>query len=288
MPGTLYLLRSHADASLHKIGITNNWQQRAKQLEVGLTTACVGRWTVNDNRQLERFLHRRFKPHRLPQSEWFHLSPEQVQWVISAAGKAADDLKQATSHQQASQPPRPPAHTTYRHPAPYRLIRPQPAKPAPAAAKPAPATQPESENSFGSWVALGAVSLVGWLMVAAVAGTSQSQPSSQAISSAPVVVPSAEELAIKAKQQAEQETQALKAEIEQEREAMRAELKRLQDSQQQAELEAQAQKREAEDAKVAANYHKEKAALSECLARYNRPAMLSSWEADRFCRTGRI
>jgi Ni2+-binding GTPase involved in maturation of urease and hydrogenase len=33
MPGTLYLLRSHADASLHKIGITNHWHQRAKQLE---------------------------------------------------------------------------------------------------------------------------------------------------------------------------------------------------------------------------------------------------------------
>jgi hypothetical protein len=126
VPGTLYLLRSHADASLHKIGITNHWQQRAKQLEVGLSTACVGRWTVNDNRQLENFLHRRFKAHRLPQSEWFHLSPEQVQWVISAAGKAADDLQQATSHQQASQPPRPAAHTTYRHPADKQ---PQPRKP---------------------------------------------------------------------------------------------------------------------------------------------------------------
>jgi hypothetical protein len=43
MPGTLYLLRSNADASLHKIGITNHWHQRAKQLEVGITTACIGR-----------------------------------------------------------------------------------------------------------------------------------------------------------------------------------------------------------------------------------------------------
>jgi hypothetical protein len=113
MPGTLYLLRSNADASLHKIGITNHWHQRAKQLEVGLSTACVGRWMVNDSRQLERFLHRRFKAHRLPQSEWFHLTPDQVQWVVSAASKAADDLKQATNHQQATQLPRPPAQPPY-------------------------------------------------------------------------------------------------------------------------------------------------------------------------------
>jgi hypothetical protein len=156
MPGTLYLLRSNADASLHKIGITDNWPRRAKELQVGLTTACVNRWTVNNHRQLETFLHRRLKAQRLPQSEWFHLSADQVQWVISAAGKAADDLKQATSHQQATQPPRPaaaagvwgpkspngwhgyqptqpsPAHTTHRQPAPYRIAKdeqPQPRKP---------------------------------------------------------------------------------------------------------------------------------------------------------------
>jgi hypothetical protein len=128
MPGTLYLLRSHADASLHKIGITNHWHQMAKQLEVGLTTACVGRWMVNNNRQLESFLHRRFKAHRLPQSEWFHLTPDQVQWVISAASKAADDLKQATNHQ-------PPQPVVYRHPVqPAERPRPHTCQPGPTPA----------------------------------------------------------------------------------------------------------------------------------------------------------
>jgi hypothetical protein len=110
MPGTLYLLRSNADPSLHKIGITNHWHQRAKQLEVGLSTACIGRWLVSDSRQLETFLHRRFKAHRLPQSEWFHLSADQVAWATAAASKAADDLKQATNHQPRPAPAvRPPA-----------------------------------------------------------------------------------------------------------------------------------------------------------------------------------
>jgi hypothetical protein len=165
VPGTLYLLCSNADPSLHKIGITNHWHQRAKQLEVGLSTACVGRWLVNNNRQLESFLHRRFKAHRLPQSEWFHLSPDQVQWVVSAASKAADDLKQATNHQ-------PPQPVVYRHPGqPTERPRPHTYQPDPAPAarpRPAPQAKPKPSPAFAGhfkfWLA--ALSLLFWFSLA--------------------------------------------------------------------------------------------------------------------------
>lgn len=110
MKGTLYLISSKA-VDLHKIGITRHWERRCKELEIGLKTDLVNRWTVNSPEQLESYLHHRFKPHRLPQSEWFHLSADQVAWVISAASKAADD------HQHATAGP-------YRHPAPSPIARP--------------------------------------------------------------------------------------------------------------------------------------------------------------------
>jgi hypothetical protein len=90
--GILYVIR-HLDTGLHKIGITNDWSRRQRELEVGTKTQPVHVVRVNDARQIERFLHRRFKANRMPQSEWFHLSDEQLDFVRTTVLKASDDHK---------------------------------------------------------------------------------------------------------------------------------------------------------------------------------------------------
>lgn len=86
----IYVIR-HAVTGLHKIGITNNWERRKRQLEVGAKTTPVHVARVNDARQVEKFLHKRFASSRIPQTEWFHLDEEQLGFVRSTILKAKDD-----------------------------------------------------------------------------------------------------------------------------------------------------------------------------------------------------
>jgi hypothetical protein len=82
MLNVVYVIQNKHVPNQFKIGITGNWQQRAKQLKVGVLTNEIHVGYVVHNHQLEKQLHKRYAQHRLPQSEWFHLSDEQVANVI--------------------------------------------------------------------------------------------------------------------------------------------------------------------------------------------------------------
>jgi hypothetical protein len=81
-PGIVYLIYSPTfDA--YKIGMTECWDRRSKQLKVGTATKFVMTARVIRHRMVERELHRRFSAHRLPQTEWFKFTDEQVTQVIN-------------------------------------------------------------------------------------------------------------------------------------------------------------------------------------------------------------
>ena len=74
---TVYLVRN---GGLHKIGITANFDRRVKELAPDHVQARLDlegdeNFTAAD---VERTLHARFKPLRLPQTEYFRLSNEDV------------------------------------------------------------------------------------------------------------------------------------------------------------------------------------------------------------------
>ena len=90
----IYLIRSKA-SGLHKIGITSNWTRRSRELEVGRKTVTVTTARVFNAAALERSLHQRYASARLPQSEWFTLTPIQLQEVIAAIHAERDACSKA-------------------------------------------------------------------------------------------------------------------------------------------------------------------------------------------------
>ena len=73
MSGWVYLIRNGAD--LYKIGITQNLEQRMKQLK---PDEIVSTLETEDYEQLEKKLHKRYKSVRVPQSEYFRLTDSQL------------------------------------------------------------------------------------------------------------------------------------------------------------------------------------------------------------------
>ena len=79
--GTVYLIRDQS--GLHKIGQTRNWDKRSRQLKIGTKTSQILTATVINPERVELTLHHRYSAQRLPQSEWFSLTPQQIQEVIA-------------------------------------------------------------------------------------------------------------------------------------------------------------------------------------------------------------
>ena len=72
MTGWIYLIRNK---DLHKIGITENLEQRMKQLK---PDAIVSTLETEDFQRLEKELHKRYKDVRIPQTEYFRLTEAQL------------------------------------------------------------------------------------------------------------------------------------------------------------------------------------------------------------------
>ena len=73
--GFVYLIRNQ---ELYKVGITTNLLKRMEQLkpdEALNVIRCI------NFRELERHIHRSFKECRIPQTEYFRLTPEQISLV---------------------------------------------------------------------------------------------------------------------------------------------------------------------------------------------------------------
>ena len=77
MKNCVYLI---SNGDLHKIGITDNFDRRMRQLQPDHIQACLNldddeNFTAED---VERMLHSRFKVQRIPQTEYFRLSNRDI------------------------------------------------------------------------------------------------------------------------------------------------------------------------------------------------------------------
>lgn len=87
--GYLYLIRSTLLGGF-KIGITTSPKSRFKALCVGTKACLVGYWKLDAYRELEKQLHKEYAVERVPQSEWFDLTAQQVREVIQKVTSISD------------------------------------------------------------------------------------------------------------------------------------------------------------------------------------------------------
>ena len=84
--GVLYLIY-HPQSGCHKIGISENWEQRRRALKVGSYTQLVTTVTCDQPRKWERILHKMFDENRAPGSEYFKIDRDEAirkfNWVES-------------------------------------------------------------------------------------------------------------------------------------------------------------------------------------------------------------
>ncbi len=94
--GTVYILKDLLKGG-YKIGVSRTIKNRLKQLEVGTKAEVVGLWNSINYTDLERMLHGRYAKYRIPQSEWFALSYDDlldaVDWLDTNATQVECHLK---------------------------------------------------------------------------------------------------------------------------------------------------------------------------------------------------
>ena len=76
----VYLIKN---GDLYKIGRTDNLQRRLKQLQ---PCTVIQTLETNRSRDLEYELHQKYKSRRLPQTEYFRLTPSEADDVCKALG----------------------------------------------------------------------------------------------------------------------------------------------------------------------------------------------------------
>ena len=90
MSGVVYCLTNEAMPEYVKIGITENLEQRLKQLDntsVPLPFECVYAVEVDDPQQVERLLHQTFHDHRTRSTrEFFEVGPQRVIAAMQLTG----------------------------------------------------------------------------------------------------------------------------------------------------------------------------------------------------------
>ena len=77
--GFLYVLEMEYG---YKIGITTNLERRMKQLEVPEKAIVVGQWASKEYVTIEKLLHKMYADDRVPQSEWFKISRDQLNTAL--------------------------------------------------------------------------------------------------------------------------------------------------------------------------------------------------------------
>ena len=90
MRGIVFVVRSNSNG-LHKIGVTKDWLRSSKQLQVGQQTTQIHTVWVNNALQIERYLQRRFRAKRMPQSDWFALDAGNLDFLRAVLLKARSD-----------------------------------------------------------------------------------------------------------------------------------------------------------------------------------------------------
>ena len=135
-PGFVYVKAHKNSRGLHKIGLTRRPEQREQQLG-GDDCRVVARVLVNDPEGLEDRLHRQFDAVRLPQSEWFNLTDEQLREALGELVKAHEQCLQHVVLPDLSEP----------KPEPKRVQAPARPKAAPKPSRP----QPMSADEQAKW-----------------------------------------------------------------------------------------------------------------------------------------
>ena len=87
--GYLYLLKNNILGG-YKIGITTAPKSRFKALAVGTKATLIGYWQLDAYRELEKQLHKEYADTRVPQSEWFSLTDQDVRDVIQKVTSIAN------------------------------------------------------------------------------------------------------------------------------------------------------------------------------------------------------
>lgn len=82
----LYVVK-YKQTNLVKIGISNNWYERAKALQAGIKTTPLAVVLTENNTQAEKELHKKFDAYRLPGSEYFLFDQELLGQVLSEVFK---------------------------------------------------------------------------------------------------------------------------------------------------------------------------------------------------------
>ena len=94
--GTVYVLKD-LQIGGYKIGISRTIKDRLRTLKVGTKCEVVGLWESPNYTDLERILHNTYKHCRIPQSEWFALSPDELEdictWLDENASQQECTLK---------------------------------------------------------------------------------------------------------------------------------------------------------------------------------------------------
>lgn len=87
--GYVYVLKS-LQAPIYKIGkaAEHRIDQRLKELGVGVKNELVGYYRLADYSQEEKEIHRQYAKCRIPQSEYFSLTEEDVKWITSCLDRS--------------------------------------------------------------------------------------------------------------------------------------------------------------------------------------------------------
>lgn len=108
----IYLIR-HCSSGLAKIGITENWERRSRQLKIGSKCQKIIVIKTDNNSNIEQELHSRFEDFRLPQSEWFYLSEKQIELLSTELKSCGTEIEmQSTKLKRQKTKPKP--KTSYR------------------------------------------------------------------------------------------------------------------------------------------------------------------------------
>ena len=188
MRGIVFVVRSNSNG-LHKIGVTKDWLRSSKQLQVGQQTTQIHTVWVNNALQIERYLQRRFRAKRMPQSDWFALDAGNLDFLRAVLLKARSD----------HQPPPPALPAQLSRPAPPPpTSAPQPAwssrpatPPRPAAKRthaPAPAAEPRRPKRPGYSVGVAPLVMLIWVMAGLLVGWLGMVGASQALVMAGIVM----------------------------------------------------------------------------------------------------
>ena len=109
--GYIYVIKNEVGGlGGFKIGQTINPPRRFRELKLGTKSSLVGLWRSDKYASIERLLHKTFKHLRVPQSEWFALTPDTLQDVIGRLNRCSTCMELKSEYKAAEPVYVPPAY----------------------------------------------------------------------------------------------------------------------------------------------------------------------------------